>query len=77
MPESCEKCRYYDSHGDMGECRRYPPQPLAVVVLENRTQVKDLDPEDLPSEILFEPGCYGGPIVLCEHWCGEFERAKD
>lgn len=68
-PERCETCRYWElaeentNCGDIGICRRYPPQPDVQFCLEYGKQACELS--DWWSQP-YTPDC---------SWCGEW-RAK-
>jgi hypothetical protein len=60
----CETCRYFESHGSYGECRRRAP----VLVTESiDTGMLDNNGQRIHSHDLVTRS----PSVSSTHWCGE------
>lgn len=62
---TCISCRFfYQKHsgGHSGECRRYPAQTISPIL---RGGARAERPE------------HYFPVVLTEHWCGEFSAAAE
>ena len=53
----CDQCRFWEDHGEVGECRRYPPQLPTRMLM-------DLTGDD--------PWAGEWPEVSRDAWCGEF-----
>jgi hypothetical protein len=67
---TCKTCPYWDedkrSYGDIGECRRYPPQliPESVSVGQRKAPSGDIYHDVNPDQLF--PGVFGR-----DDWCGE------
>lgn len=64
-PEICHTCRFYcttSAGGPEGECRRYPPILIELLVAARKRLTMDVE------------DCFEGywPLVAKSDWCGEY-----
>lgn len=65
----CETCRFWlASHGEYGDCHRYPPQ---IANIYGHTLTAFVSSSD------FENSLIHFPVLLADGWCGEYQPRSE